>query len=167
MTTVVYVIDTSSLIGMRRQCPEDIFPGVWSALAKLVKEGRLVTCMEVKVEIERGSDGDLLGWLKHNRAIYRGLDPDQLVTAQEVIAKFTGLVDENKETADADAFLVALALASNRINANSFLPMEFVVVTEEGKKRSHIPDAWEHYEIRCMRFYDMFREENWKFGPML
>jgi hypothetical protein len=167
MAAVVYVIDTSSLINMRRQCPEDIFPGVWSALARLVKEGRLVTCMEVKAEVERGSDSDLLSWLKRNKAIYRGLDTDQLRTIQEVLAKFTGLVDHNKETADADAFLVALALASNRMNSNSFLPLEFVVVTEESKKRSHIPNACEHYKIRCMRFHDMFREENWKFGPIM
>ncbi len=166
MATVVYVIDTSSLINLRRQYPEDIFPGVWKAMAKLVKDGRLMTCMEVKAEIERGSDEDLLKWLKQHRGIYRGLDADQVAAAQEVLRDRSGLVDVNKETADADAFLVGMALASNRMHNHALLPQEFVVVTEEAKKHKHIPDTCKHYGIRCMPLHDMFRAENWKFGPM-
>jgi hypothetical protein len=164
MPEIVYCIDSSSLIGMKDRCPDDIFPGVWEHLSKLVLAGRLIAPAEVKKEVEQGSDPGLLRWIRKHKLMFRKLDVEQVRAAKQVIDTYPNLIDSSKEKADADPFLIALAITHNNRHAEALLPREYVVVTEEGGKQFKIPYVCRHLNIKCMRYLELFRAENWKFG---
>lgn len=66
-----YVIDSSSLIDLKRKYPVDVFPGVWEKIDDLIVSNRLIAPEEVFNEIENGDD-ELVPWalLKINITLY-------------------------------------------------------------------------------------------------
>lgn len=156
----IYCIDTSSLIRLNRDLPQDVFPGVWEKIDVLADSGRLVAPTEVLREIEQGDD-ELVSWARRHRRIFRQLDAGQIAAAMEILARFPSLVDESKETPEADPFLVALAKAENDAQKSSLMPERYVLVTEE--RRKGIPLACSRYEIECINLLELFRREGWRF----
>jgi hypothetical protein len=161
MHTIVYCIDSSSLIGLKRQFPMDIVIGFWDKLDGLARERRLIAPDEVLNEVNRGDD-ELAKWIKE-QDIFSGPTPEELAIVQEIMAKFRDIVDYEKETPEADPFLIALAVSRNRQHASALLPLTHIVVSEERNVSPKIPYVCKHYEVECIKGIELVRREGWRF----
>jgi hypothetical protein len=88
-----------------------------------------------------------------------------LEKAREVVERFRGLVDENKEREVADPYVVALGILENEGQMGLLVRMECAVVSSERWNpggKAHIPDACLHYGILHMDFAGVFYREGWK-----
>jgi len=168
--SIIYCIDTSSLIEIYKNYPFDLFPSVWKKITSLIKESRLMSPVEVESEIR---DDELIRWLKPNRdRLFTKIDHNQAIVVSEILREFPNLVEAEKTTPEADPFVVALALAKTREEQESMLTTlgeqnEYIVVCEEaptGRGYKHkIPYVCSYYGLECIRMIDLFRRENWKF----
>jgi hypothetical protein len=142
----------------------DVFPGVWTKVGSLVESGRLISHIQVFKEIEKGDD-ELVRWAKVHKRIFESVGTRQIEIVRDILTKFPSLVNHSKETADADPFLVALAIAKGKEQSQSFFQDRYVVVTEEKIKENKIgiPYVCNHYGIECCQLLELFRRENWKF----
>jgi rRNA maturation endonuclease Nob1 len=160
-----YCIDTSALIELHATYGSDVFVSLWQNLTGLVKEGRLIAPREVLREIEK-KDNDLLKWVKKHRKMFREQDIEQLQHAQDILSRFSKLIDPAKEIPDADPFVVALAIIENTKRQDSLFKGQCIVVTQEKPSRGarpKIPDVCQHYGIECIPVAELFRKEGWKF----
>lgn len=104
-----YCIDTCALIDLwRRHYPPDVFPGLWEDIERLVNHGLLIAPREVLEEL-RGVDDELLEWAQRHADMFLDPDDDQLREVRAILEDFPDLIDADKETPDADPFLIALA----------------------------------------------------------
>ena len=74
----------------------------------------------------------------------------------------SNLVDTDKETPEADPFVIALALAKR----SSLFKSECFVVTEEtwaGPGGIKIPNVCADYRVPCIRLVEIFELEGWVF----
>lgn len=114
----------------------------WEILDDLAKNGLIFSPVDVKKEIEK-SDDDLKKWIKKREYFFR--KPDERVTLKvgEILAQFSGLVDNVKGRSLADPWVIALAEVEGAI-----------VVTKEGMsesdKKIRIPDVCKARGIECI-----------------
>ena len=167
MTGSVYCIDASSLIECNRRYPESNFPGVWERLRELSEGERLITSRQVLRELEQRPD-EVTQWVKDNKAMVRPATPEELSKAKEIECTFPGLVDYDKQTEDADPFVIALALVEAARAQARGRTVEHLVVSEELPAkpggRPKIPDVCAHYGLRCVKLLQLIQEEQWQFG---
>lgn len=166
MPDSTYCIDTSALIHLKRLYPIDVFPGLWNQLGRLVRSGRLIAPFEVLKELEK-KDDVLLRWARRHRRMFKKLDAAQIEKVKEIARAFPALFDPEKETPDADPFVVALAMVQNESKKDDLFPQQYIVVTQESAEagRRRIPAACRHYGLECIAVLELFRRENWKFQP--
>lgn len=163
----VYCIDTSALVDAWRPYPRDLF-AVWDQLERLVREGRLIAPSKVLTELQRKSDA-LLRWAQKHRRMFKRLDGEQLRLCAEICRLFPRLVDTSKAMEDAEPYVVALAVENTRKRSGEtlFERHEYVVVTQERLsrpgERPRIPNVCQHYGLRWVNLFDMFRREGWRF----
>ena len=143
----------------------DIFPGIWERLAELATSGRLIAPREVLRELEKGDD-ELLPWAREHSMMFQDPDEQHLATVQSILEQFPDFVDPDKETPEADPFVVARAIVGR--GSGSLLPQNWVVVAEENRRRTpehrpRIPDVCDHYEAPFMKMFDVMRTEGWAF----
>lgn len=163
MAEIIYCVDTSTLIHIHREYPEDVFPGLWQSVAKLVQGGRLIAPLEVLKEIEKGDD-QLLKWAKKHRRMFRDLDPSQAQVVKHIAAEFPTLVDWQKETPEADPFVIALAQVQTEDRKDELFATKHIVVTQESPtKANRIPAVCKHYGVECINLLELFRWEGWRF----
>ena len=150
-----YSFDTSALIDLKCLYPPDIFPTLWQELERRVKSRNVIAPKEVLNEINKRDD-ELSRWARKHKQMFKELNAEQVGMVQKILASFPDLVDINKETPDADPFVIALAMAGG----------DMVVTSEKPANpggRPKIPDVCESYEIRWMPLIDFFKEMGWKF----
>jgi hypothetical protein len=90
--------------------------------------------------------------------------------AGNIINQFPGLVDMDKETTDADPFVIAIAITKSREQQDLLNPRRYVVVTSEEPHphgKPHIPDVCRAMGVDCMFGYrvlgDLFEKEGWSY----
>lgn len=109
-----WVIDTSSLLGVREQFGRAGERKVFAALSALVERGYLFFPPEVYHELERGSPADAvtddaaLEWAKTVRT--HAEKAANLETVRDVLAVAVELVDPDKSDEQADPYVLALAI---------------------------------------------------------
>lgn len=109
-----WVIDTSSLLGVREQFGRAGERRVFTALSGLVAKGWLFFPPEVYHELERGSPSDgltddpALDWAKTART--HAEKPANLETVRDVLAVAPELIDPDKTNEQADPYVLALAI---------------------------------------------------------
>jgi len=101
------------------------------------------------------------------------VDPDgeTFRFARMIMEEFPGLVDPDKETPDADPFVVALGMVMPHRSGDLFESTRYIVVTSEKPSRlggrPKIPDACRRYGIDCIfgstAILEFFRNEDWRF----
>jgi len=157
----VYCIDTSILIDLHRHYPRDIFGRLWSNLEALVREDRAIAPKQVREELKAWDDS-LYQWAVRQRRMFRGLGADQVPRVAAVLAAFPALAHSDRRTEAADPFLVALALAEKE---TSLFGADYCVVTSEARrpKGQRIPNACEHFGLRCLSLFEFMKAEGWKF----
>lgn len=99
--------------------------------------------------------------------MFKKLDAAQIEKVKEIAQAFPALFDPEKETPDADPFVITLAMVQNESQKDDFFPQECIVATQEsaGTGRRKIPAACQHYGLQCIGVLELFRRENWKFQP--
>jgi hypothetical protein len=122
---------------------------------------------EVLRELAKGDD-ELIPWAREHAVIFQDPDEQQLTATRDILERFPDFVDPDKETPEADPFVVALAVVRNSSESPSMFPRTCVVVAEEGRRRTpdqrpHIPDVCDAYGIRYMRMFEVIRTEGWTF----
>jgi len=159
-----YCIDTSALVDLRRRrYAPDVFPSVWKRIEELVDEKRLIAHQQVFEELKIRADrnDNLLKWAKTHKHLFTGLNKAQSEHVQNILKVFPKLIDEKKETPEADPFVIALAIVDNRIVITSEQPANIDV---NKNARPKIPDVCKHFKVKCI--YDLlefFRQEKWEF----
>lgn len=149
----VYVVDTSVWINAWRYYPPTVplFRPIWTGLATMIADGRLVSPDEVRKELKRGND-DAFAWTESQSGLYHPLDGDLQARLSEVMARFPDLVDANSDKSAGDPFVVALAELKSG-----------AVVTDENPRRHptarpKIPDACDGMKIRCIKLLGFLNE---------
>lgn len=159
-----YVMDTSSLIDLKEKNPMDIYETVWKKLESLIDHGFLISPEEVKREVLIWDD-ELGKWAGKNERMFKPLNGSQIRKVFEIQSDFPSLVDLDKETPEADPFVVALALVKDPQPTIETVGTERVVVSEEKRRgnRVRIPMVCQRYGLKCLSIFDVFRTEGWKF----
>lgn len=161
----LYIIDTSALVDMRVGYPRRVFSNLWDRMAGLAGEGRLMAPEEVRHEVERRDD-DLYDWCKTTTGLFRGADEAFWAAMARVVAECDYLVPLGRRYA-ADSWVVALALREHEAQQATLFAADCVVVTHERRElnkgaRLRIPNACDHFGLRCARLVDIFTREGWE-----
>jgi hypothetical protein len=156
-----YCIDINALIDLwRRKYAPDVFPSLWEKIESLISRGELIAPREVLRELEK-KDDELLRWAKSHKGMFIELDNEQQLLVRNILKEFPRLADENKETPDADPFVIALAMSKGWTVVTSEQPANLTV---NPTARPKIPNACERFNVKCI--YDLlefFREQKWEF----
>lgn len=149
-----YVIDTCSLIQMRRVYPKDIFPGAWEKLTDLSSKGILISAEDVLEEL-KVFDDEILEWAFGQSDMFVPLDHPIQQIATTILNSHPTLIDLKMNKSSGDPFLIATAIHK-----------KCVLVTEEkptnSTKKTKIPNVCEVFGVECISLVSMFRNEGLK-----
>jgi len=151
-----YSIDTSAVLdGWKRYYPPEAFPGLWSRLEELIRQGDLRASEEVLRELEKRDD-DVYAWALGQEGFFVPLDDAVQDAVSEILREYQKLIDTRKNRSAADPFVIALAKASS-----------CGVITGEmatnSPDRPNIPDVCRAFGIPSYRLVDVIRLEKWSF----
>ena len=145
-----YVFDTNIFINLQRRQPIDIYPSVWEKIGELMRNGTIVSSLEVYDEINVGGDA-LVAWAKAHQEFFLPSEVTIQQKARTILQTHRGLVEGGKKKNSADPFVIALAQEK-----------QCQVVTEEIRTRSmdspKIPDVCDVYNIECIDFVGFSRQ---------
>ena len=161
--TIVYIVDSSSLVALNKSNPMDIFQSTWKRIEGLAQQNRLLAPREVLDEITRFDDV-LAKWGKEHSKIFIDPTPDQIMIVKEILRKYPSLIERGKRFA-ADPWVIALAIEMIRSKQSTLIEIKRVVVTEEKLRgnRIRIPYVCKEYSVEAIDILDMFRREGWVF----
>jgi len=155
-----YVFDNNTLTAIFRHYYYDRFPSFWDKFNYLVEKKDIISCREVRREIESlNRDDNLEEWVKHNPHIFE--DPSaselQFITTIYSVKHFQQNL-ENKKLLHGGAFADPFIIAKAKVN-------NATVVTQEHYKAhaSKIPNICEHFSVDCIDLEGFLKRENWKF----
>lgn len=152
---MLYSIDTSALIfASRGPYRLDNFPGFWSKMDELMRDGIMGALEDVKKEVIR-KDDDISDWVKKRTEFFIPMEEDVQTAMTEILEKFPNLPNPDALHGETDAAVIALAKA----NGCS------VVSQEKGGSEDHpkIPFVCRHYCIRCIDIFELVAEQGWVF----
>lgn len=132
MADPVWVLDTSSIIEIRRSIPNADRRGLFNRLSALVSEGRVKFPKQVVDELQRAADPDnqdpLLKWTQH--AAPEACPAEAAFSkVKEILAAVPEILDANKDAGADEADPYVLALATD-LRAHG---MDARIVTQETK----------------------------------
>lgn len=158
MTEDKYCIDTSALIhAWVRAYPIHNFKPIWDHIDGLIRDGRLYSFVDVRIELEKRNDA-LYEWAKDREKIFLDIEDEELqIRIQEILTKYPRLVDTRKNRSGADPFVIAVASLYNP---------PLVVVTEEKTttkiEKPNIPDICAAEDLDCITILEMITREGWR-----
>ncbi len=158
---VLYCIDTSALIDLRRRYPPKVFGALWVEIEALITAGRLIAPREVLRELERGDDY-MFKWAKRHGAMFVDLDANQQQLLREILVAFPKWIDLDTDRPVADPMLIALARTRSLADGAATR----IVISHEvpgGKGATKIPNVCQQYGIPHIQLVDMFDREGWSF----
>lgn len=155
--TVVYVWDTSALIGAWvRSYPPDVFPALWNQIDALGASGRVIVPEEVLEELSERDD-DLHTWVKTRAgALVVPTSRAVMLEARAVLADHAELTKTGTGRGKADPFVIATA----RMNGCE-------VVTEEqggSDRKPRIPYVCQRRGVPVSNVLEVIRKEGWTFA---
>lgn len=150
-----YVVDSSSLIELKRSYPRHLFRPVWETVERLAEDRVIISCWDVLEELN-DIDDELASWCEKYKEMFLELDEDVQSHVRRIMASHPGLVDFRKRKSGSDPFVVALAISRR-----------CAVVSEEvltkNPKRPKIPDVCRDYGIRCLKLLGLLEECGFSF----
>jgi hypothetical protein len=173
-TDNLYIIDSSSLIEIKRRYPRRTLPGIWNDLHALCLADQLIAPIEVKGEI-LFRDDELKRWTDDHDKIFQATDYAVIEKTREVLSIFPEMSDFNSQNnAQADPFLIGLALVHTDPAQHRLSKREVIVVSEETSdleknpklpfsQIKKIPDACNHFKLKCINHLEMFKMEGFWF----
>lgn len=152
-----FTLDTNILVGLIRQYPRDIFPGLWESIEASVADGESCICEAILREVKRGGD-DLHKWAKELHGFVCSITDAELITVAAIGQTHPGWVQGQLN--EADPFIIAHAKDEHS-----------VIVTEENRKgpgtedhNQKIPNIADEHSVQTMKFFDYVRANGWSFG---
>lgn len=142
-----YVIDASALIDAAKNynMSKKTFSNIWETLDKLVKEGRLVSSVEIMDELK---DDDVEKWGKLHKEVFLPLSREIQGEATEILGQYPNMIKiATKGSPNGDPFLIATAIIEGG-----------VIVTNEKKNENKIPYVCEKMEIECTELNGFLNE---------
>ena len=115
ISQVVWVIDTSSIIEVRRSTQKSQREQIFREMTRLVTEGRLVYPSQVVAELERNaqlkSPDRQFTWAKQNASTAQSNGSCSLGDVREILAEVPEVLDPNKDAGpdEADPYVLAIA----------------------------------------------------------
>ncbi len=150
-----YLVDTCSLLELRRVYPLDVFPSVWDTLGELADKGIMMSVEEVFEELKVHEEDVVTAWAKKHLTMFLPLDEPTQVKAKEILEDHANLLNLRKRKSTADPFLIAASITHS-----------CTLVTEEkpggGPQRPRIPDVCASYGVRCVKLLDLLRAEGFR-----
>ena len=147
-----YIIDTCSIISQKSDEPHrrTVYSTLWAKIDELVKGQAIVTCSEIKDEVE---DEVLQQWLTQLQCVVLDIDDDIQQLVAKVVTEHPELIDFKNAKSSADAFLIATAMKYH-----------LAIITEENKTSTKkIPKICEAYGIACYNITELAEKESWQF----
>jgi hypothetical protein len=147
---------------MHRYYSYDLVPALWDELLKqLFENGRLFSHQFVLDEIE---PTDQLGrWVSDKKPSFFSATERQTELVTQILARFPGLIDYNKEIDEADPWVIALAIekteSSNLLEDYSRVT---VVSTESKRSSKRIPAVCQAFGVSHMDLKEFFADNGWK-----
>ena len=145
--------DSSSLIHLKNNYPEDIFPSLWNHMDSALLSGAALISEEVIAELATGTDG-LDKRLKKIHGCVVQTDSAIERHVRAIARSHPSLVDIRRQKSLGDPYVIAVALE----NAGG-------VVTEESDKpnKVKIPQVCQHYGAPYSKFLAYMRNQKWRF----
>jgi len=165
----VYSIDSSALIYIKDELPQDVFPSVWHALDVLADNERIFVCQQVKDECH---DIPLINWFNSHPNVIRSFDHvmNLYFNQFQIETSRIGLSLTNPSSLkhSADPFVVTLALLLEErdlgdLNIKPVPTPVCHVITHEKRGQVNIPIVCNHYSLRAFGIIDLFRTERISF----
>jgi hypothetical protein len=150
-----YSLDTNIVIDGRARYPLDTFPTLWTSIENLISIGGAVIAREVLFELKQGDD-DCHDWAKVQSGFVVDADDDDLAVVADIVDAYPEWSSMGHNWAD--PFVIAHAATR-----------EWAVVTHERWSRSTLPDRIKipnvcaDFDVECITFTDLLREERWSF----
>lgn len=153
---IKYVFDSGPFIDLNNY-PPDVFATFWDNLNQMLKEGEIISSIEVFRELENYNDDFVAEWTKRNKKYFLKPTVEEQELSKQILATFPNLIKEETILAgkpQADPFVIAQAKINNSI----------LVHQERFKPNAHkIPNVCKHFDVKEISLFDFFRIEKWKF----
>lgn len=157
-----YVIDTCSLVELRRSYPLDIFPNVWEVMGQMADAGVLISSSEVLDELKASEveGDDVLKWAYDHENIFIPLDGFVQQKVIEILDVFEKLIDIKRKKSSADPFVIATAI----MNSCAVITEEIATNNPAGSgQKVKMPDVCKYFKVPFYSLLEMLRTEGIKF----
>lgn len=147
-----YIIDTCSILSQKSDEPHrrNVYTTLWERIDELVIRQVIVTCSEIKDEVE---EEPMQQWLAQHQCAVLDIDDNIQQFVAKVVTEHPELIDFKNDKSSADAFLIATAMEYH-----------LAVVTEENKDSpKKIPHICRAYGIPCYNITELAQQEGWCF----
>ncbi len=143
----VYCIDTSSLINLKYY-RGDVFPTIWEKLESMIRNGELISPLEVYEEIKVGQD-EIYEWCKNNKKMFNDVDECQSQKLKDIEKQYDKKYWENeiRKPRWADPWVIALSICERAI-----------IVADEKNVPNRIPYISAAFRVQCLKLLDYFKE---------
>jgi len=153
MSSLQYIVDTSSLINLRQYYPADMFPNVWDKLSQLAQDGIIGSSSEVYRELSAQESDVVFAWANSQKHIF--LPPIAAIqqNVTDILKTHGNLLDVKKQKSGADPFVLATAMQYH-----------CAVVSEErqaelNSRVTRLPNACHAYDVQCISLLEMLRQQ--------
>lgn len=147
-----YIIDTCSIISQKPDEPHrrTVYNTLWERIDELVNGQAIVTCSEIRDEVE---DESLRLWLALHQCVVLDIDDDIQQFVTQIVTNHPELIDFKNTKSSADAFLIATAMK-----------FRLIVITEENKTSpKKIPKICDALGVFCYNITELAENEGWQF----
>ena len=154
----IYIIDTSALMdGWRRHYPPDILPSLWKCLEDIIESKRLISPVEVKLELAR-KDDDLHEWVSRHESMFHEITDGIQSKITQIVNRFPNFVpDRSVDGIWADPYVIALAEETGSIVITG------EKIAPENARKLKIPNICKLLNIKSITLLDLIRREQWRF----
>src|ERR1700680_1558574 len=159
-----YTIDTSSLIEVFNgdsMLAKAHTPGLWNRLLEMIADGRIISPIEVFVEIKAGDKDELYDWAQANAGIFRDYSlPDEGNVIRTMSPRYSPFVNAKIGRAPADPWLVAQAKCSGI----TVLSEETFSMSPDVAK-AKLPNVCRDpaFNVPCCTLFELVKAKGWSF----
>lgn len=150
-----WCFDTSALIEpWVRHYPPDLFPRLWEALREMAAAGVIGAPVDVRIELERQSDG-LCEWAKGLNGFFAEADRAVMEVYAHVVNDYPGFMKVNSTKSGADPSVVATAAVRG-------VPVVTYETMAKKDAAPKIPNVCAAMNLQCVSLVDVLRAEHVK-----
>jgi len=137
---------------------------IWNLLDELFQSDKIISHDFVFKEISPDTKKPdyLATWIKDKKKYFFGITERQTILVTSILEKFPGIIDPDKESDEADPWLIALALEKRESEALSHGYLDYCIVSNESEKSSKkIPAVCKEYGVPHLNIKDFFAANGW------